>query len=334
MAEIKRKLESPENDTAPRKRFAEMSVAPWDHTDHQRQTNLLIQTDPSELATNRASDHSRSPSVLCHSDHSEDSDSLFDEPRGQAPLSERVSCPIGPIEPARRTVPPIPGLFLSSPTLLPSELAYSVMQQCLEKYFHESDVNQVMLFSRARDDSTSLPSFLNTLLPALSDLLKPIVPPKIHSLLFPLHPTRARQAILNLYQPGEGITPHIDLLGRFGDGIIGVSLGSGCVMRFDRVENRGDSESQLRDQLKEIEADRWELYLPERSVLVLSGDARYQWTHGIERLAEDFVERPEQGSASGKEVRGQWVARGVRLSITFRWLLPGAEVVGGLELDQ
>lgn len=126
----------------------------------------------------------------------------------------------------------------------------------------------------------------------------------------------------------------MDLLRRFGDGIIGVSLGSGCVMRFDRAERQGSGGRQQCDEQKEIAADRWELYLPERSVIVLSEDARYQWTHGIERRAEDFVEYPEQGCSNEDTVRGQWVARGVRLSITFRWLLPGAEVVGGSGLDQ
>lgn len=45
----------------------------------------------------------------------------------------------------------------------------------------------------------------------------------------------ARQVILNQYLPGEGISPHVDLLGRYRDGISGISLGSGCVMRFKNV---------------------------------------------------------------------------------------------------
>lgn len=39
------------------------------------------------------------------------------------------------------------------------------------------------------------------------------------------------QLIVNRYQPGEGITPHIDLA-RFEDGIAIVSLGSAAVMQF------------------------------------------------------------------------------------------------------
>ena len=69
----------------------------------------------------------------------------------------------------------------------------------------------------------------------------------------------------------------------------------------------------------------WGLYLPERSIVVLSEEARFEWTHGIQGLTRDFV-RDEHGRG------GEWIARGVRLSITFRWLLPGAEIVG--EPDQ
>ncbi|KXZ48036.1 hypothetical protein GPECTOR_31g400 [Gonium pectorale] len=41
------------------------------------------------------------------------------------------------------------------------------------------------------------------------------------------------QAILNLYRPGEGITPHVDLA-RFQDGIVGASLGGPVVMHFTK----------------------------------------------------------------------------------------------------
>ena len=136
----------------------------------------------------------------------------------------------------------------------------------------------------------------------------------------------ARQAIINLYKPGEGISPHVDLLGRYADGIIGVSLGSGCVMHFDKV---------LRDDQEAEENTRWDVYLPERSIIVLSKEARYDWTHGIEKKTGDPVESSaSEGDNSSPRVVGAsqrpWtrVERRVRLSVTFRWLLPGADVVG------
>ena len=84
--------------------------------------------------------------------------------------------------------------------------------------------------------TSGLPLFLHDLLHTLSNRLQQLLPSKTHALLFPPPdaPPRARQVIVNFYRPGEGITPHVDLLDRFDDGIIGVSLGSGCVMRFCR----------------------------------------------------------------------------------------------------
>nr|DAD38054.1 TPA_asm: hypothetical protein HUJ06_008695 [Nelumbo nucifera] len=45
------------------------------------------------------------------------------------------------------------------------------------------------------------------------------------------------QLIVNVYQPGEGICGHVDLM-RFEDGIAIVSLESACVMHFTRGEAR------------------------------------------------------------------------------------------------
>ena len=261
---------------------------------------------------------------------------------------------------ANRTAPPIPGLFFEPSLLLLQELADSVTSYCLDTYFKSSPgVNQVMLFTRFLSPPSSaaqisptiidnsdvmnsdlnadagLPNILLELLETISTLLKPILPPPTYDLLFPVTPTSARQAIINLYHPGEGITPHIDLLGRYGDGIIGVSFNSSCVMRFDRAD---PAESQCdRDK-----SARWDLYLPERSIIVLSREARYDWTHGIDKRKGDYVSllptdqvtsRPDTNasdisSSSMRASDGTWIDRGTRLSITFRWLLPGADVVG------
>ena len=261
--------------------------------------------------------------------------------------------------PANRTAPPIPGLYFEPSLLLLQELADSVSSYCLDTYFKSPDVNQVMLFTRFSPPPPSsaaklsptfnsdvimnsnlnadsgLPDILLGLLETISTLLKPILPRQTYDLLFPVNPTRARQAIINLYHPGEGISPHVDLLGRYGDGIIGVSFISSCVMRFDRAELGTQS-----DKLKDKSA-RWDLYLPERSIIVLSREARYDWTHGIDKKKRDYVSlstdqvtsRPDTNSSdtTSSSIRasdGTWIDRGTRLSITFRWLLPGADVVG------
>ncbi|KAH9002454.1 hypothetical protein EDB86DRAFT_3041332 [Lactarius hatsudake] len=225
---------------------------------------------------------------------------------------------------ARRSAPPIPGLFFDPGLLLPPDLADSVLHACTTTFFPPpgdgslSQVNQVMLFGRAGREDTAFPPFLGALLEATSTLLRPAtaLPAETHALLFPGaaappdHEGRARQAIINLYRPGEGIAPHVDLLNRFGDGIVGVSLGGGVAMRFARVGGGGEE---------------YELWLPPRSVIVLTGEARYGWTHGIPARERDRVE--EEGGG------WRWHYREPRVSVTFRWLLPGAEIVGGGDPD-
>jgi len=268
-------------------------------------------------------------------------DSLFDEPTKSAKPSNQDSWTSGErrssflpkiVGLAIRTAPPIPGLFAPK-VRLPLALADGLMQTSMDKYFRQGSVNQVMLFGRALasgTDESGLPLFLTDLLSTISELLLPELPTRTHALLFPSPdaPVRARQAILNLYHPGEGISPHVDLLKRFGDGIVGISLGSGCVMSFwkgpSEEGHRGISGIQALE-VRSKDEEHWRLYLPERSIIVLSEEARYEWKHGIQGQTEDFVEG-EDGHG------GEWITRSVRLSITFRWLLPGAEIVG--EPDQ
>lgn len=231
------------------------------------------------------------------------------------------------VVPASRTAPSIPGLYFDPSILLGEGLADELMWTCIRTFFREGTANQVMLFERASGPKdpqaasgpSGLPDCLKSLVSLLEDLLRPAVPPEVHDLLFspsPLAhtgPPRARQAIINLYWPGEGITPHVDLLDRYGDGIIGVSLGSGCVMRFAKTTSAPDTTP---------EDNTCGLYLPKGSVLVMTKDSRYRWTHGIEKRFDDLVEE------SPGSPRGVVMDRDVRLSVTFRWLLPGADVVG------
>lgn len=258
-------------------------------------------------------------------------DSLFDEP----------SIPAHPV--AIRTAPPIPGLFIL-PVFLSRELEDEIVAQCMRLYFEDRDVNQIMLFGRTASSTESevedgndesmgngLPPFLISLLHHLSETLRPWIPDTVYDLLFPPKdtPPRARQAILNLYRPGEGITAHVDLLNRFDDGIIGISFRSGCVMAFQRLaqdEENLNAEGRHCDASDPDVRDRWDLYLPEGSILVLSKDARYRWTHGIPGRTHDLVQGEDSADACLME-------RGTRLSITFRWLLPGADIVGGPDVS-
>ena len=297
---------------------------------------LPIQVDPSPPELQPLSDVELSP------------DSLFDEPQelSSTTLSAkpqlpgtRTAAPEGSGTPgnyddptctiiARRTAPPIPGLFFDPSLLLAPDLADSVLHACMTSFFpppspgdaSHSQVNQVMLFSRAGQEATTFPPFIGVLLEATAALLlrqrrgAAALPAETHALLFPGDSgsaPRARQAIINLYRPGEGIVPHVDLLNRFGDGIVGVSLGGGVAMGFARTGGGKECE----------------VWLPPRSVIVLSGEARYEWTHGIVSRGRDRVE--EEDGDGGGSGGWRWHVREPRVSITFRWLLPGAEIVGG-----
>ncbi len=97
------------------------------------------------------------------------------------------------------------------------------------------------------------------------------------------------QCIVNEYVPGQGIAQHVDCEPCFGDVIASLSLGNVCVMTFTRVDGN----------------DQHTLTLPPRSLLVMRGEARYDWRHGIPARKTDMID-------------GERVARARRVSITFR----------------
>jgi alkylated DNA repair dioxygenase AlkB len=103
-----------------------------------------------------------------------------------------------------------------------------------------------------------------------------------------LMPEVADQMIVNEYQLGSGIPAHLDAA-VFDDTIVSISLGSPCVIEFtDGASGR-------------VEA----LLLEPRSALVMAGDSRHSWKHGI----------PARGS--DRWLGGELV-RTRRVSLTFR----------------
>jgi hypothetical protein len=61
--------------------------------------------------------------------------------------------------------------------------------------------------------------------------------------------------------------------------------------------------------------------------MILDGEARWEWEHGIEERLGDYVEDPD-----GQEEGGRcWRGRGTRVSVTLRWMKEGGDVVGGEE---
>lgn len=109
-----------------------------------------------------------------------------------------------------------------------------------------------------------------------------------------LMPYVADQLIVTEYQAGEGIRPHVDAP-LFADVIVGVGLGSACVMEFVRDGHSARA-----------------LLIEPRSAVVLSGEARWAWRHAIPARVED-------------EWQGRTLLRGRRVSFTFRKMLDSVE---------
>ena len=101
------------------------------------------------------------------------------------------------------------------------------------------------------------------------------------------------QAIVNEYQPGQGIALHADRQ-CFGDTVATLSLGD-------------DWEMRLRPVGATAQQDR-RIMLARGSVLILTADSRSRWMHGIDK-------RRTERSAVGQRDRRR------RLSLTFRTML-------------
>ncbi|EPQ30890.1 uncharacterized protein PFL1_01787 [Pseudozyma flocculosa PF-1] len=189
-------------------------------------------------------------------------------------------------------------------------------------------------------DHGGLPAWVTRLIAELERKLDGLVDDELHRLLFaprlrpPAERTsthaktdaetalRSRQLILNLYRPGEGLSSHVDLM-RFGDGIMLASFGApqrGVVMEFTRVAQDQHAEQTIVHSL----------FLPSGSLLILSGEARYDWKHGIPARRFDLVRDDDDDDDDDSAVR---LERGTRLSVTIRWMGEGGDVVGHEDAD-
>ncbi|EDW01655.1 alkylated DNA repair protein alkB homolog 8 [Drosophila grimshawi] len=106
------------------------------------------------------------------------------------------------------------------------------------------------------------------------------------------------QLTVNEYEPGQGIPPHVDTHSAFVDPILSLSLQADVVMDFRRG------------------IELVHVLLPRRSLLIMSGESRYDWTHGIKPKHIDVLPTPA-GSLTTQ-------ARNKRTSLTFRRLRRGA----------
>ncbi|XP_035239619.1 alkylated DNA repair protein alkB homolog 8 [Anguilla anguilla] len=112
------------------------------------------------------------------------------------------------------------------------------------------------------------------------------------------------QLTINQYEPGQGIPPHVDTHSAFEDTILSLSLGAKTVMDFRHPDGRSVA-----------------VVLPERSLLVMKGESRYLWTHGITPRKFDVV--PAGDTVSSGPVTSDpgdltLSKRDTRTSFTFR----------------
>ncbi len=139
--------------------------------------------------------------------------------------------------------------------------------------------------SRRLDESARIGP-LPEWLARLSNKVRAAASEEVKQLL--VHHRPFEQAIINEYLPGQGIAPHIDRY-CFGPVVATVSLGSAVNMDF-RCGSTGDEYVQR---------------VAPRSLVLLYGDARCKWRHGIVKRHSDTWE-------------GQKTKRRRRVSITFR----------------
>nr|XP_046245306.1 alkylated DNA repair protein alkB homolog 8 isoform X2 [Scatophagus argus] len=115
------------------------------------------------------------------------------------------------------------------------------------------------------------------------------------------------QLTVNQYESGQGIPPHVDTHSAFEDTIMSLSLGAQTVMEFRHPDGLLVA-----------------VVLPGRSLLVMKGESRYLWTHGITPRKFDTVPAcdPQSPAHTAPDLRTHnnltLSKRGTRTSFTFR----------------
>ena len=128
-------------------------------------------------------------------------------------------------------------------------------------------------------DATEIPSMMQTvLLDRVASASSVSSNPFVSS-------ARFDQITVNEYAPGVGLSPHVDTHSAFGDTIISLSLHGGTVMVF----RRRDAQPRA-------------VYLPRRSLLIMSGEARWAWEHYIPHRKSDVLTNGKTVTRHGRRV--------------------------------
>lgn len=285
----------------------------------------LFSVDSAELGySSSCHDPENDPAIVDYCSQGPDIDDESMEPACHFDCTDRAIIPF----------PAVRGLYY-----LPNLIDHSTENEWMSEisklnFSNNHSNNQMMFFSRPnfslpvssaerhRPDLTprehsflNWPPFLVDLILHLPHLLSSLDPPEndldhLTDLFFGSEKRDLPwQAIINLYRPGEGIEQHLDLVERFDEIILGISLGSNVAMEFQPfAPNKRES--------------RQKLYLQQRSGYIIAQDARYDWTHGIRaNQPYDWVY-----DSSSRETRKILRLR-TRVSITIRRLKSSADLL-------
>ena len=136
------------------------------------------------------------------------SDDDSDEKHGEELAATSISpdCPV-----ATYDIPPIPGLHLFR-ALLPLTTQDALIQAVLTAKAVSLEHPQAMFFPRSSDHSDihACPEFLVHFVRELPEMLSGLVCKKDYGVVFDQR--KAMQTIVNLYEPGKGISPHVCLI--------------------------------------------------------------------------------------------------------------------------
>ena len=97
------------------------------------------------------------------------------------------------------------------------------------------------------------------------------------------------QVIINEYEIGQGISPHIDCEPCFEDTLVSLSLNSTAIMELSN----------------DLTGEKIPVFLEPRSIVILKGESRYNWKHAIPARQKDIFD-------------GNVFPRKRRVSLTFR----------------
>ncbi|CAJ1413342.1 unnamed protein product [Effrenium voratum] len=198
----------------------------------------------------------------------------------------------------------VPGLHLV-PHFLSASEASALLAQVDLRPWEAKIKRRVQHYGRAFDYAKLMISSAGV--PEMPDFCGPLLARLAATGLLP----EIDQLTVNEYQPGVGIAFHVDAHSAFEDGIAAVTLGSGIVMEF-RKPLAGKLSMGKHHRLApppdapEHEATK-NVWLAPNSLLVMTGEARYAWQHGIAWRKTDLL---SDGASA--------VHRGRRVSLTFR----------------